>query len=559
MHIEDLQSGELIGERFRLEEKIGEGGMASVWRATDQTLNRHVAVKFLYIRDIRQHDNMIRAFLREARLAAAIRHRNVVDILDFGTHSNGLPFMVMELLEGESMEDRLFREEKFSLEEILSIIARVLQGLMAVHDAGIVHRDIKPANIFLVKERIGFFPKLLDFGISRSTEPDSGRESALTTQDGRIVGTLEYMSSEQARGQTDIDIRTDIYSIGVILYELLTGRLPFESEHQGDLIVQIMTSKPPTVFELRPEVGKPLSDLVEKATHRDRERRFATAEEMHDALIQIAEQTFGPHIARAISLPPLARPGKVPAKTQQLIFSKSPGPQPAEKQNLKRGSPVTLSATESITEPKSRKTWLPWIIGGGAVIVLSAAAVTLGSLKSRLETAEPGPRYIVVQGGSQPATQKPHKPLASNPIEAAPSERITAEKEPVADNDVAPQAQAERVAEAKQEAKPARKSPPKTVSPESQAVALARRFSAQKAGVIKCFSESEIEISEASHLSVRIELGTDGLVRSAQVSPPSIADTSTGECIVQATKEINFGPQPEPISFRVPLTARRGR
>jgi serine/threonine protein kinase len=554
LNIANLQSGELIAERFRLEEKIGEGGMASVWRATDQTLTRHVAVKFLYIRDIRQHDNMIRAFLREARIAAAIRHRNVVDILDFGTHKSGLPFMVMELLEGESMEDRLFREEEFSLEEIINIMSRVLQGLTAVHEAGIVHRDIKPANIFLIKERIGFFPKLLDFGISRSMEPDSGRESALTTQDGRIVGTLEYMSCEQARGQTDIDIRTDIYSIGVILYELLTGRLPFESEHQGDLIVQIMTSTPPTVYELKPEVGKPLSDLIEKAMHRDRNRRFATAEEMYDALVQIAEQTMGHQFARAMSLPPVSGPKKVPAKTQQLIFSKSPGPT-GEKT---KDESVTLSATESIAKPHTRKTWVPWTLGGVAIAAISATVFAFSSMRSQTDTGEPAPRYIVVKGASDP--------VPSDSVENKPVDTIKAKSEVPAKADEVPSAAPNKeqpkkyqaVANPGQKRDRANKPVKKRKKPKSQAVELARLFSAQKAGVIKCFRESEMELSETS-LSVRLELGVDGRVINARVIPDSMANTPIGKCIVQATKAIKFGPQKEPISFRVPLTARRGR
>jgi len=554
LNIADLQSGELIAERFRLEEKIGEGGMASVWRATDQTLTRHVAVKFLYIRDIRQHDNMIRAFLREARIAAAIRHRNVVDILDFGTHKNGLPFMVMELLEGESMEDRLFRDEGFSLAEIINITSRVLQGLIAVHEAGIVHRDIKPANIFLVKERLGFFPKLLDFGISRSTEPSSGRESALTTQDGRIVGTLEYMSCEQARGQTDIDLRTDIYSIGVILYELLTGQLPYESEHQGDLIVRIMTSTPPTIYELKPEVGKPLSDLVEKAMHRDRDRRFATAEEMYNALFEIAEETLGHQFARAISLPPASGPGKVPAKTQQLVFSKSPGP----KDGTAQRASATLSATESVAKPRARKRWIAWSLVSVATVAASAAVFTFSSTKSKTDTDDPSPRYIVVKGASDPAVSNSVKNKPANAIEVKSETPKKADEIPSVAPDQVQTVRDEAVTNSSQKDVRSNKPVKKQKKPKSQAVELARLFSAQKDGVIKCFRESKLELSETS-LSVRLELGLDGRVKRANVIPDSMASTPIGKCIVQATKAIEFGPQKEPISFRVPLTARRGR
>jgi serine/threonine protein kinase len=555
----DLQSGELIGDRFRLEEKIGEGGMASVWRATDQTLNRPVAVKFLYIRDIRQHDNMIRAFLREARIAAAIRHRSVIDILDFGTHKNGLPFMVMELLEGESMEERLFRDNAFTLEEILTITARVLQGLIAVHDAGIVHRDIKPANIFLVKERTGFFPKLLDFGISRSTEPDSGRESALTTQDGRIVGTLEYMSSEQARGQMDIDKRTDIYSMGVILYELLTGRLPFESEHQGDLIVQIMTATPPSVVEIKPETGKPLSDFVAKAMHRDRECRFASADEMHDALVQIAERSIGQQFAKAMSIPPIAGPGKVPAKTQSLIFAKTPLPPGVAQSTAAKSATGSLSTIESIVKTSRRKMWLPWAVAGSTVILLSIVAVNFFYVKSNLAAEGPAPRYIVVKGASE---STPPKAVDSKPTDTG-KQQSAAHSLPAVNpamNDRQKTNQIEgRVDVRKREKKqPDKLSEPRETS-ETRAVELARSFSSQKEDVIKCFNESAIDMSETARLSVRLELTQDGVVRSARVYPDNIADTATGKCVVKAALAMKYGPQKEPISFRVPLTARRGR
>src|SRR5690606_30027952 len=207
--------GLVIAGRYELEALIGEGGMARVWRAKDLTLQRLVAVKFLFLREDRDRRTMVDRFLREARIAAAVRHPNVVDLLDFGTTEEGRPFMVMELLAGESLEARLSRQPTLTLEELVRIAAGILDGLAAVHKAGIVHRDLKPDNVFLLDDDGEVRPKLLDFGVSRETSATSGRRSALTTNDGYLVGTPEYMSPEQARGLRDVDWRTDIYSAGV--------------------------------------------------------------------------------------------------------------------------------------------------------------------------------------------------------------------------------------------------------------------------------------------------------------------------------------------------------
>jgi serine/threonine-protein kinase len=283
----------VIAGRYELQSLIGEGGMASVWRARDQTLERSVAVKLLFARDERDRDKLVKQFVREARIAASVQHRNVIHIVDFGTTEERQPFMVMELLEGESLGQRMHREPRLTVEELMHVASLTLRGLGAVHDAGIVHRDLKPDNIFLVRDgNAGLFPKILDFGISRSVEPRSGRRSALTTQEGIIVGTPEYMSPEQARGLRNLDHRTDLYSMGVVLYEALTGRLPFNNEHVGDLIIQIVTAQVPTVHDLMPSVSKGISDVVAKAMAREREARFADAMEMQQALHAAVAEIF---------------------------------------------------------------------------------------------------------------------------------------------------------------------------------------------------------------------------------------------------------------------------
>ncbi len=280
--------GTVLGEKYRLESPVGEGGMATVWLARHLTLDRPVAVKFVHIAgdpgDVRER------FLREARVAAAVRHRHVVDILDFGATDEGRSYMVMEYLEGETLRERLDRAPPLPVGDAVRIVARSLSGLAAVHDAGIVHRDIKPGNIFLVRDADGIFPKLLDFGVSRAAATLEV-ESVLPSTDNAITGTPQYMAPEQARGMRDIDHRADLYGMGVVLYEALTGKPPFDCEQIGDLIMMILTMDPVPLAELRPDLGEPLSRVIARALARERGARFHDAREMRQALLDAAART----------------------------------------------------------------------------------------------------------------------------------------------------------------------------------------------------------------------------------------------------------------------------
>ena len=308
-----LVAGSTIDERYRLISLIGEGGMASVWRAEDYNLKRAVAIKLLYLGPQRDPASAVEQFLREARIAAAVQHRNVIHTMDFGTTQEGVPYMVMELLQGESLADRMMREPVLRVDEWVRIAEMTLRGLAAVHEAGIIHRDLKPQNIFLQRDSDGMYPKILDFGISRS----SGQQqlaSPITTQAGFVIGTPHYMSPEQASGEGQVDHRADIYSMGTILYEGLSGRLPFEAETTSDLLRRIVLSEPTPLRELVPTSVETIADCVSQAMARNRDERFSDARAFRAA----AARAAGP--ARALAPPgracrlwrPRVRGGGVP-------------------------------------------------------------------------------------------------------------------------------------------------------------------------------------------------------------------------------------------------------
>jgi serine/threonine-protein kinase len=289
-----VAQSDVIGGRYHLEERIGEGGMGVVWRATDLTLARSVALKLLFAPGERERERSAAQFLREARLSGAVQHRNVVHITDFGTTPGGSSYMVMELLEGETLADLLDRDGMLRWEWVMRLAARILDGLAAVHAASIVHRDLKPENVFLVTDPDPPFPKLLDFGISRSIDPASGRRSPHTTCEGLLVGTPEYMSPEQVRGLRDIDHRSDLYALGVILYEALTGQIPYSSENRGDLIIAIAAGGAPPPHQVNPTIPIAVSDLITKAIARARDDRFFDAREMRQAVLAAVTSPHSP-------------------------------------------------------------------------------------------------------------------------------------------------------------------------------------------------------------------------------------------------------------------------
>jgi serine/threonine-protein kinase len=285
----------MIGQSFgnyRAVSLLGEGGMGVVYLAEHPEIGRKVAVKVLH-RDFARDEQLLGRFLNEARAANAIRHPNIIEILDSGTLADRTPYLVMELLEGESLATRLKREGRLPIRDAVDFCYQTASALNAAHAKGIVHRDLKPDNLFVVpdphdpaRERI----KVLDFGIAKLAQSSPG--DSVKTRTGTLMGTPIYMSPEQCRGIRAVDHRTDIYSLGVILYEMLAGHPPFVSEGFGDLVNMHINMAPPPLRGLRPDVPDGLEAVINRMLAKPPEARFEGMGALQTALKQASEGHF---------------------------------------------------------------------------------------------------------------------------------------------------------------------------------------------------------------------------------------------------------------------------
>ncbi|HWL88598.1 MAG TPA: protein kinase [Polyangiaceae bacterium] len=293
--IVELHPGTMITPNVRLVRQIGEGGMASVWLAHHVGLDTQVAVK-LMSPALACHQAAVERFTREARSAARIHHPNVVQILDYGVppEPNGLPYIVMEYLEGTDLETRIHMRGRLSLEETASIVIQVARALDKAHELRIVHRDIKPENIFLTNDGEEVFVKVLDFGIAKLL----GRGDVSVTNTGATLGTPTYMSPEQMLSAKNVDYRCDLWALAVVTYEMLTGRKPFAGETYGAVCLAVNRGKfrPPSRY--RRDIPGALDEWFARALNRDNKKRYRSAREMGEAFLtamgaQVRVSRFG--------------------------------------------------------------------------------------------------------------------------------------------------------------------------------------------------------------------------------------------------------------------------
>jgi eukaryotic-like serine/threonine-protein kinase len=279
--LERLSSTVLSG-RYRLESKLGSGGMSTVYLALDEVLDRPVAIKLLH-REISEEADQLERFRREARAAARLSHPNLVGVIDAG-EDDGRPYIVFEYIEGRTLKRRLQEEGDLPVDEAVAYAIEIGRGLTAAHARKLVHRDVKPQNVLIDPDGRA---KVTDFGIARSLETKG------LTATGRVLGTTDYVSPEQAMGE-DVDERSDVYSLGVVLYEMLTGEVPFQAETQVGVAMKHVNEPMPDVQTRRPEVSAAVASVVDRATTKDPRDRYSTVAQM----VRDLEQTLEVEAAR---------------------------------------------------------------------------------------------------------------------------------------------------------------------------------------------------------------------------------------------------------------------
>jgi serine/threonine-protein kinase len=279
----DAIVGASLAGRYQVTRKIGEGGMGAVYEARHVKIGKRVAIKVL-LPKYQEKADVVARLLQEARLASSIGHEHIIDITDFGETDDARTFVVMEFLDGESLAQLLTRDGPLPPQRAVAIVKQVAGALGAAHGKGIVHRDVKPENIFITRRGDRDFVKVVDFGISKAmrlADPDAPMEgnpsaSPRLTQTGMVLGTPLYMSPEQARGEDELDHRIDVYALGVILYETLTGEVPFRGTNYLSIISQVLSQEPRRPSEVRPDLGisPALEAVVLKAMAKDRAARY---------------------------------------------------------------------------------------------------------------------------------------------------------------------------------------------------------------------------------------------------------------------------------------------
>jgi serine/threonine protein kinase len=280
--------GTTVAGKYHIDRLIGRGGMGAVFQATNLAIGKRVALKFLD-HEAAKNREACQRFQREAEAAGMAESAHIVQIFDSGVTEAGLPFLVMELLTGEDLRACLKREGRLSVPSALRIVSQVLRALLRAHEAGIVHRDLKPDNVFLcARDDDPSFVKLVDFGISKVAR---ARTADTLTRRGTVLGTAFYMSPEQAQSFADIDGRTDLFSLGAILFEMLTGRPPHGGRTYEAVLIAICTHDAADVRTLVPEVPSNVAALVSRALQRDREQRFQSAAEFLAALTNLEGRT----------------------------------------------------------------------------------------------------------------------------------------------------------------------------------------------------------------------------------------------------------------------------
>jgi serine/threonine-protein kinase len=401
------KGGDVVAGKYRVEQLIGVGGMGAVFSAVHQYTGKRVALKWM-LPELAQDADAVQRFMREAHAAGRINHPNVVDVYDVGEHDESY-FLVMEYLQGEPLTSALARRD-LTATEVLTLLLPAMRGVAAAHRQSVVHRDLKPDNIFLAYEEDGVRreAKVLDFGISKvATE---GQVDLRLTRTGAVVGTPYYMSPEQIRGSAGLDRRADVYAFGVILYEALTGRVPFQADTYGALVLEIATGTATPLDEIVPSLPAELSRIVLRAMARDMNQRYPTMESLIAALEPFASSSGAGRVdlRSRRSLPGPA------FEATHVSSSPSLPPQPFVSAPHVPTKPQ-LASTPFVSEMHEGQR-RPNTILGAAAFLGAAAALVAGIWYFTREPEVSAAEHALITSPSA-ATQAP----ASTPLPEAPS------------------------------------------------------------------------------------------------------------------------------------------
>jgi serine/threonine-protein kinase len=452
-----LETGQVIESKYRITRLIGTGGMGAVYEGENVLIRRRVAIKVLHT-DSTGNSDILRRFEREAQAAGEIGNDHILEVLDLGSLPNGDRFMVMEYLDGETLAQRIERYGRLTPVQIAPIASQFLTALVSAHAAGIIHRDLKPENIFILRAKAGRadFVKLIDFGVSKFSRPFQEGEQRMTRANA-VLGTPCYMSPEQARGASETDVRSDIYSCGVMLFESVTGRLPFEGETFNDLMFKIALEDAPNVLSIVPELDPEFAAIIMRAIARDPFARFPSALEFSTELDiwmrknKLTDSLSGSgETSQSLTARAAVARGVPTVSLEEDILTPDLG---------KSGTDSWAQSHHADKEPRRRRA-LPLVIG--SVAALAALAIGIGAATRARPTVSPASAGIT--GANEPVhaltPAPPMLPPAAVASAAESPQTLTPIAPPAAD--VAPSASpaAHKPAAAPPPAKPVAPPPP---------------------------------------------------------------------------------------------------
>ena len=402
-----VTEGEILAGKYRVERVLGIGGMGVVVAAHHIQLDKRVALKFL-LPEATTNAEVVARFAREARAAVKIESEHVARVIDVGAMESGAPYMVMEYLVGSDLAQRLVEHGAMPIEEAIDYLLQACEAIAEAHAAGIVHRDLKPANLFLTRRADGSsLVKVLDFGISKATLPAGSQPDMSLTKTASVMGSPLYMAPEQMRSTRSVDARADIWALGVILYELLSGKVPFEATTMPELCAMVLTETPAPLRDKRPDTPPGLWLIIERCLQKDPAQRFGNVSELANALA-----SFAPARSRLS----IDRISKVLRAAGVATTSLAP---PAENNAAARvGDSTSAAWSPSSTSSSRRSSKLPWLLGAAGALV--AAALGIIFLRAGHAEVAPPPSPAPQAAAAPPAIQLAPAPAAVETA-AAPS------------------------------------------------------------------------------------------------------------------------------------------